>query len=149
MSRFKQYMEIIQEMAGENKGVDDAMYKDFEKELLIYLKQEALTISQLISDKIQKDNKIKKDQMNEEETRIEKLKKIFNSDDFKEIIDIKEIKEIGEKLSFNEKTAQEYFVRFIKDTNTDWKKIYDQIKSQAAIDGFARHQAEKFKQGIY
>lgn len=143
MSRFKQYMEIIQEMAGENKGVDDAMYKDFKKELLIYLKQKSLQISRLIGDKILKDFKEKKitaTEMNKEETRIEKLKKIFNSDDFKEIIDIKEIKEIGEKLSFNEKTAQEYFVRFIKDTNTDWKKINQHIDSQATIDGLAQPQ---------
>ena len=33
MSRFKEYMEIIQEMASENKGIDD-MYEVFKKELV-------------------------------------------------------------------------------------------------------------------
>ena len=141
MSRFKQYMEIIQEMK-ENKGTDD-MYTKFKENLIIYLKEKSLQIAQLISNKIQKDNKIKKDQMNEEETRIKKLEEIFNDNKFKDDI----YKAIGKKLLFTNEATQGYFVDFINDMSLE--KIYGQIKSQSTIDSMAEHQANKFKQGIY
>jgi hypothetical protein len=142
MSRFKEYMEIIQEME-ENKGTDD-MYTEFKKNLIIYLKQESLLIADKISDKIQKDlneKKITSDKMNKEETKIKKLEEIFNSNEFKN-----DIQAIGKKLWFTEKATQDFFVKFINDMGL--KKIYQQIDSQSTIDGFAQHQAEKFKYGM-
>jgi hypothetical protein len=119
-------MEIIQEME-ENKGTDD-MYTEFKKNLIIYLQKKSLLITQLISNKIKKDlneKKITPDKMNKEETRIKKLKEIFNSNGFKNNIH----KTIGKKLLFTDEATQGFFVKFIKEQNDEsWKEIYQQIK---------------------